>query len=125
MSITVRISAPFRYVAAMAALSALVTGCASTSPPTASAAGTPATAAELRDLGDFAKKAQDEGWVPQVRGSQVLYCLDETPVGSRLPEKTCLNEASLQQRMLAEERQRQMMQHPAASGCAQPGACTP
>lgn len=119
MSIAVRISRPFRYWAAAAALAALVTGCASSPPPTA--AGTPASAAELAKLGDFAKKAQDEGWTPQVRGGQVLYCVDETPVGSRLPEKTCINQASLEQRMLAEQRQRETMQHPgAAAGCSAP-----
>jgi hypothetical protein len=80
MSVAARISRPFRYLGAMAALAALITGCASTPPPTASAAGSPATAAELRDLGDFTKKAQDEGWAPQVRGGRVLYCIDETPV---------------------------------------------
>jgi hypothetical protein len=123
MSIAARTSRPFRYLAAMAALAALVTGCASTPPPTASAGGSPASAAELRTLGDFAKKAQDEGWTPQVRGGRVLYCLDETPVGSRLPEKTCLDQTSLEQRMLAEQRQRESMQHPAAAGCMQPGSC--
>jgi hypothetical protein len=107
----------------MAALAGLIAGCASTPPPTA-AAGTPASAEELQKLGDFAKKAQDEGWVPQVRGDHVLYCIDETPLNSRLPEKTCLNQASLEQRMLAEQRQRDSMQHPgAAAGCAAP-PCT-
>jgi len=121
MSIAARISASFRYLSALAALAALITGCASTPPPTASAAGAPATAEELRKLGDFAKKAQDEGWTAQVRGGQVLYCIDETPVGSRLPEKTCINQASLEQRMLAEQRQRENMQRPsAAAGCAAP-----
>jgi hypothetical protein len=107
----------------MAALAGLIAGCASTStaPPTASAAGTPASAAELGKLGDFVKKAQDEGWVPEVRGGQVLYCIDETPLNSRLPEKTCINQASLEQRMLAEQRQRESMQHPgAAAGCSAP-----
>ena len=121
MSIAVRISAPFRYLAAMAALAAIVTGCASNPPPTASAAGAPASAEELRKLGDFAKKAQDEGWTAQVRGGQVVYCIDETPVSSRLPEKTCLDQTGLEQRMLAEQRQRESMQRPGASaGCAAP-----
>jgi hypothetical protein len=123
MSIAARISTPFRYLGAVAALAALIVGCASTPPPTASTAGTPASAAELRDMGDFAKKAQDEGWAPQVRGGRVLYCMDETPVGSRLPEKTCLDQTSLEQRMLAEQRQRDSVQHPVAAGCPQPGAC--
>jgi hypothetical protein len=125
MSVAARISRPFRYLAAMAALAALVTGCASTPPPTASAAGSPASAEELRKLGDFAKKAQDEGWVPQVRGGRVLYCVDETPLNSRLPEKTCLDQTGLEQRMLADQRQRESMQRPFASACPQPGACTP
>ena len=121
MSIIARLSRPFRYVGAMAALAALVTGCASNPPPTASAAGAPATAEELRALGDFAKKAQDEGWVPQVHGGRVIYCIDETPLNSRLPEKTCIDQASLEQRMLAEQRQRESMQMPgAAAGCAAP-----
>lgn len=123
MSVAVRISRPFCYLAAIAALAAIVTGCASTPPPAASAAGAPATPEELRKLGDFAKKAQDEGWTAQVHGGQVIYCIDETPVGSRLPEKTCINQASLEQRMLAEQRQREAIQHPAAAGCMQPGAC--
>ena len=122
MSIGPRISSPFSYLA-MAALAAMLTGCASTPPPTVSTAQSPASAAELRDMADFTKKAQNEGWAPEVRGGRVLYCKNEAPITSRLPEKTCLNEVGLQQMMLAEERQRQTMQRPAAAGCMQPGAC--
>ncbi|HEY2035852.1 MAG TPA: hypothetical protein VGG96_02480, partial [Steroidobacteraceae bacterium] len=83
MSAATRISSPLRYLA-MAALAAVVSGCASTPPPTASSAGSPASAVEIRDMADFAKKAQDEGWTPKVRGGQVLYCMDASPMGSRL-----------------------------------------
>jgi hypothetical protein len=107
----------------MAALAAVVTGCASTPPPTASAAGSPASTAELRDMADFTKKAQEEGWRPTIRGGQVLYCMNDAPMGSRLSDETCLNETSLRQQMLAEEHQRQSMQRPGAAGCPQPGAC--
>ena len=121
MFIAARISRPFCHLAATAALAAIVTGCASTPPPTASAAGAPASAEELRKLGDFAKKAQDEGWVAQVHGDRVIYCIDETPLNSRLPQKTCLDQTGLEQRMLAEQRQRESMQRPgAAPGCAAP-----
>lgn len=120
MSAAARISSPLRCLA-IAALAATATGCASTPPPTA--AGTPASTAELRDLSDFTKKAQNEGWTPEVRGDQVLYCMDESPMNSRLPQRTCLDKASLQQQMMAEERQRESMQRPGAAGCPQPGAC--
>ena len=123
MTSATRISMPLRYVGVMAILAAIVTGCASAPPPTASTAGSPASTAELRDMADFTKKAQDEGWRPEIRGDQVLYCMDESPIDSRFPERTCLDKASLQQRMLAEERQRQSMQRPAAAACLQPGAC--
>lgn len=123
MSAAARISSPLRYLA-MAALAAVVTGCAST-PPTASAAGSPASAAELRNMADFTKKAQDEGWRPTVRGGRLLYCMDESPMNSRLPQQTCLDETSLRQQMLAEEHQREAMQRPGAFGCqkGQPGGC--
>lgn len=119
MPAAARISSPLRYLA-LAALAAIVTGCASTPPPTA--AGTPASAAELRDLANFTQTAQNEGWTPEVRGDRVLYCMDESPMNSRLPQRTCLDKASLEQMMAAEERQRQSMQHPPAFGC-QPGMC--
>ena len=116
MSAAARISSPVCYLA----LAALVTGCASTPPPSASAAGSPASASELRDLADFTKKAQDEGWTTQVRGDKVLYCMDESPMGSRLPQRTCLDKASLQRMMMAEERQRESMQQSPAAGCRPP-----
>lgn len=115
-----RISSPHACVA-MAALAAIGTGCVSTPPPTA--AGTPASVEELRALADFSKQAQDEGWMAQVRDGLVLYCKDETPLNSRFAERTCFNEASLQQRMLAEEMQRRSMQRSAGSACPQTGAC--
>lgn len=101
-------------------MAVLAAGCASSSKPQAN---TPASVSELVNTANFTKKAQDEGWQPEVRNGQVLYCMDETPVDSRFPEKTCLDETSLKQRMLAEEHQRQAMQQPAAAGCMQPGAC--
>jgi hypothetical protein len=116
MSAAARISSPLRYLA-MTALATVVAGCASAPPPTAP--GSPASTAELRDLSDFTKKAQNEGWTPEVRGDQVLYCMDESPMNSRLPERTCLDKTSLQQQMLAQERQRESIQRPgAAGGCA-------
>jgi hypothetical protein len=121
MSGSARISSLLRYLA-LAALAALVTGCASTPPPTASAAGSPASTAELRELGDFTKKAQEEGWTTQVRDGQVLYCMDEAPMGSRLSRRTCLNKARLEQVMLAEQRQREAMQTGPAYGCRPPPA---
>jgi hypothetical protein len=74
-------------------------------------------------MAKFTTKAQNEGWAPEVRGSNVLYCKDETPIDSRFPEKTCLRKTDLEQRMLAEEHQRQSMQQPSAAGCPQPGSC--
>lgn len=123
MSGGARISSLLRYLA-LAALAATLTGCASTPPPTASAsaAGSPASTAELRELGDFTKKAQEEGWTTQVRNDQVLYCMDAAPMNSRLAERTCLNKASLEQVMLAEQRQREAMQHGPAYGCPPPPA---
>jgi len=99
---------------------AIVTGCAGTPPSaspqaTSAAVESPASASQLVDTADFAKKAQDEGWVPQVRDGNVVYCKDESPIGSRLPEKTCLDKVAVQQMMLAEEQQRENMQRAAAA----------
>lgn len=107
MLLTPRAAYPLLSLA-IACMAGVVTGCASTPPPTA--AGTPASAAELRDLGDFTKKARDAGWKAQVQDGQVLYCSDETPVNSRLPEQTCLTRTGLEQVWLAAERQRQQLQ---------------
>lgn len=76
-------------------------------------------------MADFTKKAQEEGWRPTIRGGQVLYCMNDAPMGSRLSDETCLNETSLRQQMLAEEHQRQSMQQAGAAGCrpGQPGGC--
>jgi hypothetical protein len=118
------------------AVAAIVTGCASTpqnassqatststaAPSTAASAESPASTSKLVETADLTIKAQDEGWAPEVRNGEVIYCKDETPVDSRLPKRTCLNKVGLQQLMLAEEHQReQMQQHPAA--CLQAGSC--
>ena len=121
MSTATRIARPLRFPGVAAALAVIITGCATTPPQTA--AGSPASTAELRDMANFTKEAQNEGWTPEVRGGQVLYCMDESPMGSRLAERTCLDRTSLQQKMMAEELQRQAMQRPAAAGCGQPGSC--
>ena len=116
MSASARISNPLSHLA-MAALAAIITGCASTPPP--ASAGSPASAAELRDMAIFTKLAQDEGWTPIIRRGQVLYCQHEMSLGSHLPAATCLDKPGLQRMMLAEERQRQRLQLPyAAAGCA-------
>ena len=73
-------------------------------------AETPASVAQLADTADFTKKAQDQGWEPEVRNGQVLYCKNETPIGTLLPQKTCLNKVGVAQMMLAEEQQRQNLQ---------------
>ena len=107
----------------MAALAAIVVGCASTPPPTASTAGAPASPAELRQLGDFTKKAQDEGWQPVVRRGQVLYCMNQTSLGSLLPTPTCIDKPGLQRMMLAEEQQRARLKLPMGTNCLQLGLC--
>lgn len=118
MLLSARVAGPILCLA-IVSMTALVAGCASSPKPQAN---TPASVSELVDTAKFTKMAQDEGWQAEVRGGRVLYCLNEAPVGSRLPEMTCLDKASLQQRMLAEEQQRQSMQRPsAAAGCSQPG----
>lgn len=122
ISIGVRISSPRGYLA-VAALAALVTGCASTPPPAASTAQSPASAAELRELGDFTKKAQDEGWRPVVRHGEVLYCMNQQSLGSLLPTPTCLDKPGLERVMLVEERQRRRLQVPKATTCLQFGLC--
>lgn len=117
MLLSARVARPLFYLA-IASMAALAAGCASSPQPAASsaAANTPASASELVNMADFSKKAQDEGWAPEVRRGQVLYCKDETPIGSRLREKTCLNRVGVEQMMLAEERQRRNMQHVNAAG---------
>lgn len=120
MLLSARVAGPILCLA-IVSMAALVAGCASSPKPQAN---TPASVSELVDTAKFTKMAQDEGWQPEVRNGQVLYCMDEAPVDSRFPEKTCLDEASLQQRMLAEEHQRQSMQQPgAAGGCKAFPAC--
>lgn len=121
MSTTARISSPLGYLA-MAALATIVTGCASTPPP--SAAGAPASAAELLKLSNFTKKAQDEGWTPVVHHGQVLYCVNQASLGSHLPTATCLDKSGLQRWMLAEERQRQRLALPLATQCLPGFSCT-
>ena len=113
MSASRRISSPLCYLS-MVAVATVLAGCASTARNAATAsAESPASASELADTADFTKKAQDDGWRPEIRNGQVLYCRDEAPLGSRFPERTCLNKSSVEQMMLAEERQRQNMQRPA------------
>jgi hypothetical protein len=126
MSASPRISSPLRHLV-MAAVAAILTGCASApqnaSPQATPTAGTPESAAKLVDTADFIKKAQDEGWRPEISNGEVLYCKDETPISSRLPERTCLNKVGVEQMMLAEERQREQMQRPGAAPCPQVGSC--
>lgn len=113
MSDSARVSSPFRYLC-LAAVATVLAGCASTSQNAAPAsAESPAAASQVVDTADFTKKAQDDGWNPIIRNGQVLYCKDEAPLGSRFPEKTCLNKVGVEQMMLAEERQRQQMQRTA------------
>jgi hypothetical protein len=115
MSAAARISSPLSYIA-MAAVAAILSGCASSPqsapPQAASAAGaeSPASASQLVDTADFTKKAQDDGWSPEIRNGQVLYCRDEAPLGSRFPERKCLNKVAVEQMMLAEQHQREAMQ---------------
>lgn len=123
MRVTPRISTTLRYLA-VAGVLALAAGCASTpqhaAAQSSSGANTPASASSLVDMAKFTTRAQDEGWAPEVRGGNVLYCKDETPIDSRFPEKTCLNKADLRQRMLAEEHQRQALQQGSPAGCRPP-----
>lgn len=112
MSDSARVSSPFRYLC-LAAAAAVLAGCASTAPNASQGAETPATASQVVNTADFTKQAQDDGWSPIVRNGQVLYCKDEAPLGSRFPEKTCLNKVAVQQMMLAEQRQRDQMQRTA------------
>ena len=118
-----RVSSPLCYLS-MAAVAAILTGCASTpqaaSPqaiPAATSAGSPESASKLVATADFTKRAQDDGWTPEVRSGRVLYCRDEAPLGSRFPERTCLDKVAVEQMMLAEEHQRQAMQRLAGPGC--------
>jgi hypothetical protein len=129
MLLLARVARPLFYLA-IASMAAMAAGCAGTpqhssaqnsssstaAPSAAAITETPASTSELVETADFAKKAQDEGWAPEVRRGQVLYCKDETPVGSRLPERSCLNKAGVEQMMLAEERQRESMQKVNAAG---------
>ncbi|MGH8289999.1 MAG: hypothetical protein ACREV7_13405 [Steroidobacteraceae bacterium] len=117
MSASARICSPLCYLS-MAAVAAILTGCASTpqaaSPQATSAAasaGSPESASKLVATADFTKRAQDDGWSPEVRSGRVLYCKDEAPLGSRFPERTCLDKVAVEQMMLAEEKQRESMQH--------------
>ena len=107
MSDSRRISSPLCYLS-MAAVATILAGCAS-SPQNATPAESPASASKLVDTADFTKKAQDDGWSPMVRNGKVLYCKDEAPLGSRFPERTCLDRVAVQSMMLAEERQREQM----------------
>src|SRR5579872_5201257 len=106
MLLSARVARPLLFLA-IASMAGLIAGCASSPKPEAN---TPASVSELVDTANFTKKAQEEGWEPEVRDGRVLYCINEAPVGSRLPDLTCLDKASLQQRMLAEEHQRESMQ---------------
>jgi hypothetical protein len=118
MSASAQISSPPRYLV-LAAIAAILTGCASTPPQSAAPTESPASASKLVDTADFTKKAQDDGWTPEVRSGRVLYCKDEAPLGSRFPERTCLDKVAVEQMMLAEEKQRESMQH-AYNGVATP-----
>jgi hypothetical protein len=113
LSASSRVFSPLCYLAAAAA-AALLAGCAGTpqnpSSQAAPAEESPASASKMVDTADFTKRAQDDGWRPEVRNGQVLYCKDEAPLGSRLPEMTCLNKTGVEQMMLAEDRQRQQLQ---------------
>ncbi|HTX04390.1 MAG TPA: hypothetical protein VMD06_01095 [Steroidobacteraceae bacterium] len=105
-----RISSPLCYLS-MAAVATILAGCATTPQATSAAASaeTPESASNLVATADFTKQAQDDGWTPEVRSGRVLYCKDEAPLGSRFPERTCLDKAAVQSMMLAEERQREQM----------------
>jgi hypothetical protein len=108
MSASAQISSPPRYLV-LAAIAAILTGCTSTPPQSAAPTESPASASKLVDTADFTKEAQDDGWSPTVRNGKVLYCKDEAPLGSRFPERTCLDRVAVQSMMLAEERQREQM----------------
>lgn len=57
-------------------MAALVAGCASSPKPEAN---TPASVSDAGRHSEFTKKAQVEGWEPEVRDGRVLYCMDESP----------------------------------------------
>ncbi len=40
-------------------------------------------------------KAHAMGYFPRQQNGQTVYCKRETPIGSRLPETTCMTEAAL------------------------------
>jgi PBP1b-binding outer membrane lipoprotein LpoB len=114
MSANPRISRPLWYLTT-AAVALIVAGCASTpqnasSQATSPAAESPASPSKVVDTADFTKRAQDDGWRPSVRRGQVVYCKNEAPIDSRLPEMTCLNKTGVVQMMLAEEQQREQLQ---------------
>ena len=110
---------------AMAAVIALAAGCASSSQPAAAQstsavapaamAESPASTSKLVQTADFATKAEQDGWHSHIQDGEVIYCKTEMPINSRLPTRTCLNKAGVEQMLLAEERQRENMQRAAAN----------
>jgi hypothetical protein len=119
----------------MSALAALAAGCAGTpqhestlaSPPAASpaasTAGAPASASDLVRTADFTAKAERDGWHAMVRDGNVVYCKEYIPMNSMIPRRTCLAKTAVKMQMLAEERQRESMQHAGGASCPTGTSC--
>ena len=80
--------------------------------PVAAQSATPGAALPGSDIRVTAEKA---GYQQQTLNGKVVYCHDETPLGTRFPKTTCLDAAALLARLGAAERDRDDLRQPQRS----------
>lgn len=120
-----------RHLAALSAL-LIATGCAATGPAnqgnTAAsppADETPTSARNLVDGADLTTKAEQEGFRPEVRDGDVLYCRTQIDFSerTRIPSRQCLDKDGLRLLLLREQQQRDEASRMRSSPVCPSGGC--
>lgn len=85
---------------------------------------TPTSARNLVDTADLTTQAEEEGFRPEVRDGDVLYCRKQVDFSelTRIPTQQCLDKDELRLMLQKERQQRDAMQRmTSAPGCSQTG----
>ena len=131
MSGSVRSSQVLRSVI-LAGVLVVAGGCATTSPqPGSQAQGstasadapatyqdeTPMSDSRLVESANFDTNAVKEGFKPEIRNGETVYCWSDSDIGTRIPTRKCVNRAELEIMLQRRQQQKDAMQQ-GGGGCS-------
>jgi hypothetical protein len=104
---------------------------AGSNPPAAAASSAPVVAAQGRQkplvvpglTTHLLALARDDGYKPRMVDGQFRFCRVETPVGSNLPVRQCVNTTQLRFELMNEQATRQNLEEQAPMTCQAGAGC--